>query len=306
MGLNTFDCVQAFGNTGIGRCSLIPAWIKGMIIVPNAFTITEANSVNLQTFLEDAAKNPSKANRIFPIHNFVGMTDNSEDVVTESLGYGDAIPIRDGNYSWTFRFIQGGICLLRALQTYNGSNVSVLFYDDNGVLYGRNTTAGLMGVPLISFFAAKWSVSDSTTIAGFNVTVMFNPKHLNKNLGFISDDNFDPLMIVGLQDLNITPVCAQTSTILSASVTASCAGENLFDLYSDELADGSLWEARNSATGATLAITSVAPNVATKAFTVTLTAARTNDTIVSLKGVDVLEAAGIMGVESKPVIIPLA
>lgn len=306
MGLNQFNCIEAFGNTGIGRCALIPSYIVGMIIVPNNFLITEANSVNLQTFMDDAAKNPSKPNRIFPIHNFVGLTDNSEDVVTESLGYGYTVPIRDGNYSWTFRFIQGGVCLLKALQSYNGSNVTVLFYDSNGVVYGRNTANGLMGVPLISFFAGKWTLTDSTTVATFAVTVTFEPKYLNQDLGFIKDEAFTASDVIGLQDVNINAVGAQTATILSVSATAACGGENLFDLYSDELADGALWDVRNGSTGAALTVTSVAANAVNKTFTITLSAARTNATIVGLAGTDVLEAAGIMGIESKPVVIPLA
>lgn len=306
MALNSYSCVNSFGNTGIGKCSLIPAHIVGMILVPLNFVITEANAANLQTFMNDAAKEASKANRIYPIHNFVGMTDNSEDAVSETTGYGYSVPLRDGNYSWTFRFIQGGICLLKSLQSFNHQNLAALFVDANGVLFGRNVSNGLAGVPLISFYAGKWTVSDSSTVANFPVTVVFDPKYLNKDLGFVSDENFNASEITGLQDVDIKPIGAQTATILSLQVLGSCGGENLFDIYSDELADGTLWNAVDSVSGASLTITSVAANAANKSFTMTLSAPRTNATLVSLKDPATLETNDIVGIESKVATIPLA
>lgn len=305
MALNQFNCTSSFGNTGIGKCSLIPSFIVGMFLVPNNLVITEANAANLQTFLEDKAKDSNKNNRIYPVHNFVGMTDNSEEAVSETTGYGFAIPLRDGNYSWTFRFVQGGICLLKELQKFNHQNMSALFIDSNGVVYGRNVPTGLAGVPLISFYAGKWTLSDSSTIANFAITVTFDPKHLNQDLGFIKDDNFIASDVVGLQSVNVSPVGSQTTTVLNVSVAAACGGENLFDLYSTELADGSLWNVLDSTTGAALTVSSVAANAANKSFAITVSATRSNPSLVSLKDVATLEAADIFGVESNVALVPL-
>lgn len=306
MALNQFNCTSSFGNTGIGKCSLIPAYIVGMFLVPNNLVITEANAANLQTFLEDKAKDSNKNNRIYPVHNFVGMTDNSEEAVSETTGYGFAVPLRDGNYSWTFRFIQGGICLLKELQKFNHQNLSALFIDANGVVYGRNTATGLAGVPLISFYANKWTISDSSTVANFGVTVTFDPKHLNQDLGFVKDDNFNASDVVGLQSVNISPTGSQSATIINVSVAAACGGEDLFDLYQSELADGTVWNVADSTTGAAATISSVAANSATKSFAITVSAARTNPSLVSLKDVATLEAADIFGVESNTVIVPVS
>lgn len=306
--LNTFPCSEAFGNTGISKCSLVPALIVGMLIVPNDFVITAANAATLQDYLSTAAKDPVKSKRLFPVHNFTAFTDNSEDPVVETTGYGDPIPVRDGNYSWTFRFITGGICLLKALQKFNGQSVSVLFYDNNGLLFGANTSKGLAGVPLKSFFAQKWTPTDGSNVAGFNVNVVFDPKYINQNFGFIKDDETDYTQVVGLQDINIVAVGPQTPLLLAVSTVAGCVGDNLFDLFKDELSAGALWSVINKATGEDVVIDSVAKNEGNKTFTITLTAgvAAGSQLIVNLKPVDELEAADIIGFEGSPTLIKTA
>lgn len=305
MALNQFNCTSSFGNTGVGKCSLIPSYIVGMFLVPNNFVISEANAENLQSFLEDKAKDSNKGSRIYPIHNFVGMTDNSEEAVNETTGYGFAVPLRDGNYSWTFRFIQGGICLLKELQKFNHQNLSALFVDSNGVVFGRNTANGLAGVPLISFYANKWTVSDSSTVANFALTVTFDPKHLNQDLGFVKDDNFNAADVVGLQSVSVTPVGAQTATVIRVAVASSCGGENLFDLYQTELSDEDVWSVIDSTTGAEVEITSISANAATKSFSLTVDS-RSNASIVSLADVASLEASDIFGIESNSAVVPVS
>lgn len=309
MGLNQFSCLDAFGNTGISKCSLIPKHMVGLFIVPLSFVITPANAqtpATLQAFLEAAAQSPVKSERIFPVHNFEGFTDNSEDTVTETTGYGTPIPLRDGNYSWQFRFIQGGLCLLKQLQKFNGQSVAVLLYDADGVLYGYSTTAGLKGVPLAAFFAPKWTGTDSTTVANFLLTISMAARYLNKFLGFYKNDDFNPGEIIGLQDVNIEPTGTQTVTVLNVLALAGCGGENIYELFSTELASGPLWEVRNAATGALLTITSVVANPATQGFTITLSAARPGAVTVNLAPVDDLSGAGITGFEGAQAYIPAA
>ena len=303
--LNFIACADVFGNTGIGKCSMIPKNVVSVFLVPNNFVITPANAANLQTFLQGKAQAANKSERIFPIHNINTFTDSSEDPVSETTGYGDVVPLRDGNYNWNFRYIKGGICLLKSLRKFNGQNLSVLFVDADGVIFGRSLNGNLAGVPLISFFQRKWSGSDSTTVANMSFDLSFKPQYINEQFGFVKDESFDPSSIYGIQDLIITQSGVSTDTVLNVSVSTACGGENVFDLFGEELADGTLWVVLNALTGAPLTITSVAQNAATKSFVITLDAARTTAVIVSLVATDVLATNDIEGFESNSLEIPL-
>lgn len=303
--LNYLACAALAGNTGIGNCSLIPAHIVAVLLVPNSFVIKEADAANLQTFLEDAAQDASKAKRIYPINNITAFTDNSGDAQNETTGYGDVIPLRDGNYNWTFRYIKGGICLHKNLRKFNGQNLSALFVDANGVVFGRMTKDGLSGVPLASFYANKWTASDSSAVAGFTFSVTFASAHINENFGFVKDEELDITAVAGLQDITLSAVGSQTTTILTVAAAVGCGGENLYDLFADELAAGTLWSVTDTVTGAAATITSVAKNDGLKAFTITLSAARSNAVRVSLKDPATLAAADLVGFESDAVVIPM-
>lgn len=301
--INQYLCSALFGNTGIGQCSLIPKEIKGFFIVPRDFVITQANANNLQTHLETSAAADLPTQRIFPVHNLVGVTDNSEEPVRETLGYGGNATLRQGNYSWTFRFLDGGLCLLRQLQRFNQQPVAIIFYDADGVLFGRQVASGLAGVPVIDFNANKWTPSDGSVLAGFTVTIEMDSRHLNQDLAFINDQTVDLTAIKGLQTA-ILNILSATGTSVTAQVLSACGGDNLYDLYATELADDGVWTAIG-VTGEAQTISAVAGVPASKAFTLTFTPARTTATNLNLAAVSVLDAAGIIGFEGQQVTVPV-
>jgi len=299
--LNRTICVAGGANTGLGECPLIPKNIIGMFIVPNNFELTPAQIATIQVSLQTAAANDSPASRIYPVHNFVGLTDNTGELVTETLGYGGIAPITEGKYDWTFRISRGGLCLQKALRKFNNKPARVLFYDASYVLYGAMSGANLIGIPLEMFYALPWTLSDgSGTTAGFNVRVVFDPIYFNDNLGYVetADDGFLLSEIQGIKEVNLVETVASAKPIIVVQALAGCGGENLYDLYSTELADEALWVATNANTGAVIAITSVAAAAATKAFTVTI-AATVDPVNLKLAAISLLEAAGMEGYESK-------
>lgn len=301
--LNQYLCASLFGNTGFGQCALIPKEIKGFFIVPRDFVITQSDADSLQSFLEDAATEDAPTSRIFPVHNLVGITDNSEDPVTETLGYGGQATIRQGNYSWQLRFIDGGLCLLIALQRFNGQPVSVIFYDSDGVLFGRKVSNGLAGVPVINFNANKWTPSDGSVLAGFTVSITFDSVHLNQNLAFLKDDTVDLTSVIGLQDLNINVISAAAGSI-TVQVVSACGGDNIYQLFNAQLADPSVWNAIGT-DGSTQTIDAVAAVPAQEAFTISFEPVRTQATNLNLVPVSDLDAAGIVGFEGRQVTVPI-
>lgn len=301
--INQYLCASLFGNTGIGACSLIPKEIKGMFIVPRNFVITQANADNLQSFLEDAATADLATQRIFPVHNFVGITDDSEEPVRETLGYGGNATLRQGNYSWTMRFLDGGLCLLTQLQRFNQQPIAVLFYDADGVIYGRRTAGGLAGIPVIDFNANKWTPSDGSVLAGFTITVEFDSRYLNQELAFLKDDTVDLTDISGLQPVHLQAVSATAGSV-TVQALAGCGGENLYDLYSTQLAAPALWVAIGT-NGTVQTIDAVVAVPGSKAFTLSFEPVRTVPTNLNLASVSELDTAGVSGFEGQQTTVPL-
>ena len=307
--LNLVSCAAAFDNTGFARCTFNPREIVGALLVSPTFAISETDAEDLQTFLENAVKNPVKSERVLPVLNFVGVTDNSEEPVRETLGYGTTKTIRDGNYNWTFRFVKGGLCLLKSLQSFNGQDVYVIFIDAAGNLIGTKTTAGLAGIPVDDYWANKWSASDGNgATTNLSVYFSFRPVYINERLSFIQTstiDGFDISVIKGLQDLEIKLISATASTVV-VQVADKCTGSvnDIADMFSDELEDPAAWVAVSLA-GDDETIDDVEFNSTTKQFTITFDPVRTVATSLNLAPTDDLEDLGVVGYEGKAITVPV-
>lgn len=298
--LNQLDCAQAFANTGVGECDLIPTNIVGMYIVPASFRIKPEDDI--AETLRDAAETDVQADRIYPVHNFVGVDDNTGDLNEETLGYGGVAVLSEGKYDLTFRIGTGGLCLQKRLRRYNVTKPRVLLIDANGMIFGQMVGQDLAGIPLELYFARALQLSDgNSTTTAFRVRIMFDPKYLNDNFGFInsSASGFMPSEIVGLQDLSIKDA-GSSGTELKVTVKTGCGTEDTLEVFATELADDSLWVVTDADDGSavTLSSVSIAGGVAT--LTITAGADRVK---VNLVPVSDLVAAGIVGYEGQPAII---
>lgn len=305
--LNSFNCSQLFGNTGSGNCDFLLKEIKGAIIVPNDVILTREDVAALQTYLEGKAKAALPSERFYFIHHLIGITDNSEEPVDETMGYGSLVRLRDGDYNWTFRFMRGGLCLLFSLQNFNGQPVSLLFYDSAFTIIGTKKGNGLGGVPVNSFYANKWTPADGSTAINLSFTVAIDSIYLNKRMAYIqTDESVDLASIKGLNDVTIETVSAAAGTA-TVRVIPVCGGspEAFFDAYSADLVDEALWVANEKGSGDAETISAVAANSATKTFTLTFLPVRTADSIVKLVDTAALEVAGILNTESQPATVPM-
>lgn len=310
MNLNSVKCTTAFANTGFGKCTFTPREIVAALLVSSSFVITEANTNNLQTFLEGAIHNPVRSERANLVPGFVAFTDSSDEVVREQLGYGGTATLRDGNYNWTFRFVDGGLCLLSSLQAFNGQRPNVIFIDAAGNFIGTKRNGGLAGIPVEDYWANKWTPSDGASAsANLSVYFSFRPETINEKLAFIQTANiedFDLASIQGIQDLVLVPgAVAAASAVITVADKCSGSPEDFGDLYGADLADETLWTATGT-DGSSQTISAVAYNSVTHEFTLTFDPVRTIDSIVGLAPIDDLETAGIVGFEGTSVRVPLA
>jgi hypothetical protein len=310
--LNQVVCQSILKNTGYGSCVFDFSKAAGAIRVPKGKVFTQAELDALRTTLEAMRLAPSKSNRIFPLHGFQAVTDNSEETVFQTLGYGKQVPIRDGNYRWTFQYVDGGMCLHIALRSMNFQGSSEwLFYDDKWQIIGTKKTAsdgnpGLAGVPL-TFHVPKWKLNDGANVTAYTVYFDIDSKYLNDSLGFVIAD-FNPEEITGLQNIALKQTGASAAGVFKIQALTGCDYANLYDLYSTQLAAAGLWVVTNATTGNAITITSVAADANAKAFTITLSAADpdypgTSAGLVNVSLADptVLDAADVSGFESNTI-----
>lgn len=271
--LNTLNCgVSGYGNTGFGSCILSFDRIAGAFLVPRSYVLTPANIAALQSKLQTDAQAADPINRIYPIHYFEGITDNSADVTDQTLGYQSLIEVNPGDYNWLFQYIEGGLCLNKALWKLKKGSWSVLFYDKAFKLFGYKSGANLKGVPLKKLNVPKWRPNDgNANVMLTQVGFVFEPSYINEQIGFVdtSDLSIDLTSIVGLQDVALTSLAARAAGVMQIGAITGCGSVNLYNTYGDNLNNVSAWVATN-ASGALIDITSVGKNANLKGWTITL------------------------------------
>ena len=302
MSFNKIKCTENFANTGIGECDLVPKHIVGMFLVPESFEIKTDD--NIKEVLQDATEEDKPQDRIYPIHGFVEVEDNTDDAEEQTFGYGGRSISREGLYDWSFRFEKGGVCLNNRLRRYNNANVRVILIDADGFLFGRKVDGNLKGIPLELFYVPPFGLSDGDSeTTRFRVRIVFKPKYLNENMAFIDteDEGFFPEDIKGLQEISFALAGTPSASSIAVKAVASCGAENVLETFETELADDSLWKVTDLSDGSDVTITSVA--IAGGVATITPDSTFPSDVTINLDSVSALDAKGIVGYEGKPLTV---
>lgn len=295
--LNRKTCLaEGSANTGFGDCFLNPSFIVGMILIPKDREYTPVETATKETIAAAilADTRAIKINRAYPITNLEAITDNSEEASYSTLGYGSKSMNKEGDYDWSFQFVKGGICLNKSLRKFNGSSKSALFYDENGTIFGVKSGVNLKGVPLASFYVPPFKIADGSNATDYRVRVAHKPNYLNDSIGFVECERALLDDIDGLQDVVLSTAVGSATPIFKIKATTGCSGDDLYELYSTELADESLWIAKG-ADGSVLTITSVVVDPALQAWTVTVDGVAKT---IALASASALETAGVNGFES--------
>lgn len=309
--INAIQCGTDAKNTGICNCFLDPKLITGAILIPKTRVLSQAEIDDIQDTLEDLTL-ATKANRIFPIQNFVSVTDNSEDPTNQTFGYGSIEPVREGNYNLVFQFRQGGLNLSNNLRSFNGltAKYAVLFIENQNTLIGTskadvNGADGIAGVPLEVLYTFPWKVNDGTNLASYRIQFGFRPEYVNENIAFARIDTTTYMLteLTGLEDIVLTQgtLSEANDTVLITAKT-DCGSTDLYDLYADELNTATAWVVKN-ADGDTITVT-VAKDADAKGWVLTYSTDEiTNNDTVTLAAPSVLAAApiSVVGYEANTV-----
>lgn len=306
MPINKLQCSTNFANTGIGDCYLIPGHIVGQFLVPEDFELDADGVDSIKTQLQEAAENDNPAQRIYPIHGYVELEDNSADPTEGTFGYGGITITNDGNYDLSFRFMKGGLCLSNQLRRYNRSSVRTIYIDSNGILFGQLVDGKLKGIPLELFYVPKFTLSDGDAeSAGFHVRNVFKPKYLNEQIAFIDTDalGFDPEEIKGLREVNFLNAGSDKTTVKVKPVVG-CGGENLTDNFATEL-EGAIWVIKDPNDGSEITPLTVSVSGDVVEITAGSDFPDGQDVIVNFDKVSVLVGEGIVGFEGRATRIPI-
>lgn len=313
--INAIQCGTNVKNTGVCDCFLDPKLITGAILIPKGRVLTQTEVNAIQATLEGLVQD-TRANRIYPIQNFVAVTDGSAEPTEQTFGYGSIEPVREGSYNLVFQYREGGVNLSNNLRSFNGltAKYSALFIENQNILIGTkkadvNGDDGLAGVPLEVLYNFPWKVNDGTNLASYRIKFGFRPEWVNENIAFVKVETSDYMLseLVGLEDvvLTIFEVDEEADTV-DVTGTTDCGSNNLYDLFATELATPTAWVVKTAA-GVSITHT-VAVNTVTKGWTITYTTAEVLDgDTIELAAPTVLAAApiNVSGYESNTVTVEL-
>lgn len=299
-GLNELVCSEKWGNTGIADCRLIPAYFTGMFLGLSQLSINENDAKDIKSALEALVNEDNYRDRAYPIHYFKNLEDGSEDDTVDEFGYGGSAFVREGMYDWTFRLGKPSLCQQRSLRTFNGKTLYAYFYDAEGRIYGINNQAGdeLLMMPLDSFTAQKFTLSDGSGATAFNINVKVQPGYLNDNVSFVDASSQNVMLesIAGIRDVLFQVVSGGgTDTVV---LKARGCGNEALEVFENELAATAAWRARKLSDGSPVVVSSVSIS----AGLATIGLAAPADVEINLQPISVLDGLGVSGYEGHWVI----
>lgn len=280
-GLNKIFCGSDVKNTGICECFFDPKLITGAILAPlgKVFTSAELLDASIAATLGTAVEAAAAA-RIYPFQPFEAITDNTEDPVRQTFGYGTVKTVREGKYNWAFQFINGGLNLSNALRTFNGliGKYGVIFIESQNTLIGTskldaNGDWGLAPIPMSDIYTRPWRPSDGSNVTNYTIEFSFDPIYVNQNIAFkkVATTSYLLAQLAGLEDIKLAFADEGTEGGAAVTVTAEtdCGSTDVYDLYKTELAQITAWVVKDS-TGAAKNITSVVADDDAKGWIITL------------------------------------
>lgn len=210
--LGQISCLTSVKNTGIQPCFCDPKLIQGAIIVPKATVLSTVSLAAFQTALTNLLYNASKAARGYPVYDFETPKDATEKKTVQTMSTGQKHVVREGFNDWSFQFVQGGLNLLQACRTFNGSNWDFFFIDNDplgqkilGITGGSANQ--LQAVPSGGGFnwAEPWVMNDGSKITEYMLQFVFKSSYVNDVVNYVQmPSTFDfPTSYPGLVDVNL-------------------------------------------------------------------------------------------------------
>lgn len=244
-------------NTGI-ECSASMGVAKGMFLVPAGYSWTETDMADTMDFI-NARIHATPSSRFYPIlQGIFDMSFAQESDVTEANPIaGTTDRIRAGGFTFTYTYKDGGICLAKALRSFQNKGYRAIFVDQVGQIQVRKNADGTYSGLKVSDISNSISPATSTTKYK-NTLVLGVSQDEYINYSEILKPDVDITDVNGLIDVEITKAAAASTTKLKIGVRTHCAKTNLIATYGNAIADLDLFIVTNKATGAVVVPTAIA------------------------------------------------
>lgn len=309
-------CSTVGANTGGIDCDRKRGQPVRAFIGSKQFTAAEyASEETFLAALQEAINLPAGSpNKLFPIGDFQGNTNNTEQNTTGTLGYGLNIVLREGRPAYELQLLAGQTQFAK-IRAFNGSTLPVFMLDNNGAIWGTKLSNGNFKGEDAQIFISGNGFEDGNTVELKTATVTFSytsAQDFYQNAGYMQV-TFASADVQGLVDVSLASVGvvgATTKFSVIAKTAQLNGGVNIYDTYKTPLAAMANWKAFTGTNFATTVdITGVVANDSDKTWSVTFDATdyaaiTTGQQIkVMLADPATLNAANVPGIESIPVII---
>lgn len=283
--------------------------IYKVIFIPKGKMFTNTEMLTPFATLDALCKNNNPALRAYPIGDFIEFSDKSVAEVTATTGYGYMQYITDGKPVWEFIWDQGGMSFEKVMKSFQGlqNSYDLLVIDrDANVILGTDpatATYALKGFSLEMIYSTLVKANDGKAKTRHSTVIALkDAKELvERHVAIQLDPTQYPVYnLQGLYNLELSLVPSSfTTTTAKIKITTSDKHVDLYDLYAAALvtATSSIWSAVTDSTGATLPISSIAANAATKSMLFTFNTSTSAGATVTLTAptVSALTAAGLTG-----------
>jgi hypothetical protein len=278
-GINEISCNIMNSNTGVPQCYLNPGKIEKVMLIPKGTQFTAADVLVLDTKLKDLAKNNSEASRGYPIGNFIGFEDKSQEATTNTTPYGAQIAGAEGKMAFLLQYDNGGMNFQKKLRTFEGGQGAydlLIFDKKNQVVIGTtpdDTAYVLKGLSLdlIQNQMMKWH--DGSNGAMYKIGFYFSDAtELLDRLSYqVLSTGKNVMSINGLRDLELTVNTALAAGVVKLNVKTDGGAVNIYSTYGSSL-QALTWTSAQELTGTAISV-AVALDAVTQSLQFTLSGA---------------------------------
>lgn len=242
-------------NTGV-ECAAALGVAKGLFLVAAGLTWTSTDEADPVAWMNTQIH----ARTIFPVLQgiFDFATTQESDVTEANPITGTSRKMRAGGITMTYTFQDGGLCLAKALKTFEGKGYRVIMADQDGKMLRRKNADGTFSGMKSNDIAAAIIFATASTTFKNTIAISVSQDEVTKYGDLISVIDGDVTDFNGLIDTEITKAAAGSTTKLKIGVRTECAHTDLVAKYGVTLADLDLYIIKNKATGVVITPTAIA------------------------------------------------
>lgn len=306
-------CGTLGANTGKPSCDVALGSIKYLLLTQGKeFTssdLTDATTAKA-AILAAMKEVRGTSNKVYLFPYVNESEDGTGDPVRGTLADGFEKTLLDPIPKYTIRGGSVGYAQNQAMCAFNGFSGKAFIIDSNNRLAYRITSSdGGKGFGVGDVYTNAPKFANTATINTVQTRISFssNDEFKLPAIGLVQLD-FNIADLINIEDVQIVEKAAQASNVFTLGGKSVYSGSDIYTAYKTALNATARWVVKNAATGATIALTSVATDDTNAGWDITVDStaysALASGTKISFNIADptTLYAAGVEGIEGIQII----